>query len=214
LLNRSGGVISVAEERVHRRLAAILAADIVGYSRLMEADEAGTLARVKALWNELIGPAIRRFDGRVFKTTGDGALVEFSSAVDAVRCAVAIQTEMLSRPSAEQVQAAVRYRIGIHLGDVVIEGDDILGDGVNIAARVEGLAPPGGIAISGSIQEHIVGRIESAFADTGEQKLKNIKRPVRAGCGGPRVLNHRISAKRLRKALRRGTIRSSRSCVS
>jgi adenylate cyclase len=169
----------VIEERVHRRLAAILAADIVGYSRLMEADEAGTLTRLKALWTELLEPTIGRYNGRVFKTTGDGVLVEFSSAVDAVCCSVSIQTEMRSRPVSDLDETALRYRIGVHLGDVVIEGDDIFGDGVNIAARLEGLAPVGGVAISGSMQEHVAGKVEAAFTDAGDQKVKNISRPVR-----------------------------------
>ncbi len=166
----------MTEVGVHRKLAAILVADVVGYSRLIEADEAGTLARLRALWQAVVEPSIARHGGRVCKTTGDGALVEFSSAVDAVRCAVSIQ--MGSLHPLEPADNVLRYRIGIHLGDVVIEGDDILGDGINIAARLEGLAPPGGIAISGSLQEQVAGKVSTAFSATGEQTLKNISRPV------------------------------------
>jgi class 3 adenylate cyclase/ABC-type uncharacterized transport system substrate-binding protein len=154
-----------------RRLAAILAADVVGYSRLMGADEEGTLARLKALHAEIIDPAIAAHGGRVFKTTGDGLLAEFASVVEAVRCAVSIQQAPL--------EPAFKLRIGLHVGDVIIDGEDIFGDGVNIAARLEGLAEPGGICISARVYEDVAGRVDAGFDDVGEQSLKNIDRLVR-----------------------------------
>ncbi len=135
---------------MERRLAAILAADIVGYSRLMRADEEGTLARLKALRAELFDPQVAEHHGRIVKTTGDGALVEFASAVDAVRCAVAIQEGLAEREAGVAEDCALTMRLGINLGDIIIEGDDIYGDGVNLAARLEGLAEPGGICLSAS----------------------------------------------------------------
>src|SRR5262249_10147592 len=148
-----------------RRLAAILAADVAGYSRLMEADEEGTLARLKAHHRELINPRIAERRGRIVKTTGDGLLVEFASVVDAVRCAAEIQREMLDREIELAEERRIKLRIGVNLGDVIVEGDDIFGDGVNIAARLEGLAEPGGICVSGRVQEDTAGRLDLTFED-------------------------------------------------
>jgi len=157
-----------------RRLAAILAADVVGYSRLMGADEEGTLTRLKALRAELIDPAIAERHGRIFKTTGDGLLAEFSSVVEAVRCAVDVQRVMGLGSKTEPT-----LRIGVHVGDVIIDGEDIFGDGVNLAARLEALAEPGGICVSARVYEDAAGRVDADFDDLGEQSLKNIDRPVR-----------------------------------
>ena len=161
-----------------RRLAAILAADIAGYSRLMEADEEGTLVRLRALRRELIDPQIKAHGGRIVKTTGDGILIEFASVVDAVRCAIALQ-HRLAKTGLPPLQQ-LKYRFGINLGDEVAEGDDILGDGVNIAARLETLAEPGGICISAAAYDQVYGKIDVEFADMGEQQLRNITRPIRA----------------------------------
>jgi adenylate cyclase len=169
----------VAEERVLRRLAAILAADIVGYARLMERDEAGTLARVKALRTELLYPKVDEYGGRIVKTTGDGTLLEFPSAVDAVRHAVDVQGALARRGADEPADRRIALRMGINLGDVIIEGDDIYGDGVNVAARLEGLAEPGGICVSATVHEHVHSKIDLAFDDLGERAVKNIARPVR-----------------------------------
>jgi class 3 adenylate cyclase/TolB-like protein len=162
-----------------RRLAAILAADVVGYSRLMGADEEGTHERVKAHLVELIDPKIREHHGRIVKTTGDGVLAEFASVVDAVRCAAEIQRAMADRDLDLAEERRLRFRIGINLGDVIADGDDIYGDGVNIAVRLEGLAAPGGICVSGTVRDHIGGRLPYAFEDMGEQSVKNIARPIR-----------------------------------
>ena len=169
----------MAEARVERRLAAILAADIVGYSRLMGVDEAGTLKRVKALRAELLHPKVAAYNGRIVKTTGDGTLIEFPSAVDAVQHAVDVQREMAQRNANLPGGERMALRMGINLGDIIIDGDDIYGDGVNVAARLEGLAEPGGICISGTVYEHVRGKLEIAFEDVGEHTLKNIARPVR-----------------------------------
>ena len=169
----------MAGERVERRLAAILAADVAGYSRLMGQDEEGTLAALKALRKSLIDPKIAEHRGRIVKTTGDGALVEFASPVDAVRCAAEIQRSMSERNAAVQSDRWIEFRIGINVGDIIIDGGDIFGDGVNVAARLEGLAQPGGICVSGRVQEDAQGKIDIAFVDAGEQQLKNIARPVR-----------------------------------
>ena len=167
--------------RVERRLAAILAADVAGYSRLMERDEAGTLARLKAHRRELVDPLVAGHRGRVVKLMGDGALVEFASAVDAVECAAAIQEGMAGREAGVPEAERVRFRIGINLGDVIREADgDLYGDGVNVAARLEQLAEPGGIVVSGTAFDHLRGGLGRAFASLGEQTLKNIERPVRA----------------------------------
>lgn len=165
---------------MERRLAAILAADMVGYSRLMAADEAGTITRQKAHRAELIDPKIAEQGGRIVKTTGDGLLVEFPSVVDAVVCAVAVQGEMATREAEVSEDRRIRYRIGINLGDIVIDGDDILGDGVNIAARLESVAPPGGLCISDMVHESLLTKVDIVFTDLGEQSLKNIERKIRA----------------------------------
>jgi adenylate cyclase len=162
-----------------RRLAAILAADVAGYSRLMGADEEGTLERLKALRRELLDPEIAEHHGRVVKTTGDGMLVEFASVVDAVRCAVAVQQAMFERNTGIAADNRIELRIGINLGDVIVEGDDLYGDGVNIAARIEALADPGGVFVSNTVHNHVRDRLPFAFEDLGEQQVKNIARPVR-----------------------------------
>ncbi len=167
-------------QRIERKLTAILAADIAGYSRLVGLDEEGTLARLGALRRELIDPAIEAHRGRIVKTTGDGLLVEFASVVGAVRCAVAVQRAMAAREAALPEDRRIAFRVGINLGDIVVEDGDILGDGVNIAARLEGIAEPGGICLSASAHEQVRGKIEVEFADLGEQSLKNIARPIRA----------------------------------
>ncbi len=162
-----------------RRLAAILAADVVGYSRLMGEDEAGTAKAVRE-HREVATPIVRDFGGRLVKTTGDGVLLEFPSVVAAVECAIAIQKQMVERNAGIAEGKRILYRMGINLGDVLIDGKDILGDGVNIAARLESIAEPGGICISGSAYDQVRGRIDVDFVDLGEQSLKNIMRPVSA----------------------------------
>jgi adenylate cyclase len=169
----------MAVERLQRRLAAILSADVVGYSRLMGLDEAGTLSRLNALRRELIDPAIAAHSGRIVKLMGDGALVEFASAVDAVTCAIEIQRMLRDHDASGSEADPIRFRIGIHVGDIIIEGDDILGDGVNIAARIEGIAEPGGISISEDAWRQVQGKVAANFVDAGEHSLKNIARPVR-----------------------------------
>ncbi len=164
---------------MERRLAAILAADVVGFSRLMEQDEAGTLAALKAHRKELIDPAIAKHHGRIVKLMGDGALVEFASVVDAVDCAVTIQTGMAERYDDVTGDRRIVFRIGINLGDVIIEGDDIYGNGVNVAARLEALADPGGICLSGTVYGEVKHKLDLAFEDLGDQQLKNIDEPVR-----------------------------------
>jgi adenylate cyclase len=167
------------DARVRRRLAAILAADVVGSSGLMGRDEEGTLARIKRLRSEVIGPSVEAHDGRVFKTTGDGLLAEFSSPVEAARCAVEVQ-EALATQAVAQPDQALQLRIGLNLGDIIIEEDgDIYGDGVNVAARLEQLADPGGICLSGKVYDEVRDRLAYAFEDRGEQSVKNIARPVR-----------------------------------
>jgi TolB-like protein len=163
-----------------RRLAAILAADVAGYSRLIGADEEGTLERLKALRRDLLDPKIAEHHGRIVKTTGDGLLVEFGSVVDALRCAVEVQREMAGRNAGVPLDNRIEFRIGVNMGDIVVEDGDIFGDGVNIAARLEGLATPSGICVSARVQEDATGRLDLAFEDMGEQALKNIVRPVRA----------------------------------
>src|SRR5579872_7140950 len=163
-----------------RRLAAILAADVVGYSRLMGTDEEGTLDRLKTHRRELIDPKIAEHHGRIVKTTGDGMLVEFGSVVGAVRCADEVQRGMVERNTDVPREMRIEFRVGINVGDIIIDGDDIHGDGVNIAARLEGIAEPGGICISEDVRVHVSGKIGSEFVDLGEQKLKNIPRGIRA----------------------------------
>jgi TolB-like protein/class 3 adenylate cyclase/Flp pilus assembly protein TadD len=169
----------MSEARVERRLAAILAVDVAGYSRLMGEDEEGTLAALRAVRRELGDPKIAEHRGRIVKTTGDGLLVEFASVVDAVRCAVEVQREMIARNAAVPAQRRIEFRMGINLGDIIIEDGDIFGDGVNIAARLEALAEPGGICLSAAAHEQVRDRLDIAFEDLGEQQVKNITRPVR-----------------------------------
>src|SRR4051794_16811499 len=164
---------------MERRLAAILAADVVGYSRLIGLDEEGTLRALRALRRELIDPAIAAHRGRVVKTTGDGMLVEFASVLDALRVAAAVQGAMAGRNADVAAGRRIEFRIGIHQGDIVVEDGDIFGDGVNVAARLEGIAEPGGICVSARVQEDAAGRLDLDFEDLGEPVLKNIARPVR-----------------------------------
>jgi adenylate cyclase len=175
---------SEARDRAERRLAAILAADIAGYSRLIGADEEGTLARIRSIRAEVIDPKIAEHHGRLVKTTGDGLLVEFSSVVNALRCATEVQQAMAERSAGVPPAQRIEFRIGINVGDVVVENGDIFGDGVNVAARLEGLADPGGICISARVQEDAAGRLDLTFDDLGEQSLKNIARPARQRRGG------------------------------
>jgi adenylate cyclase len=169
----------MAEARVERRLAAILAADVAGYSRLMGIDEEGTLARLKGHRRGLVDPKIAEHHGRIVKTTGDGMLVEFASVVDTLRCAVEVQRGMAERNAEVPQDKRIEFRVGIHQGDIILDGDDIFGDGVNVAARLETLAEPGGICVSGRVQEDACGKLDIPFEDMGEQPLKNISRPVR-----------------------------------
>jgi class 3 adenylate cyclase len=167
------------QNRVERRLAAILAADVVGYSRLMGLDEVGT-AQVLREHRGVVDALVAKHGGRIVKTTGDGLLIEFHSVVDAVECALAIQAVMADRNEGVRADWRMLFRVGINLGDVLVEGDDILGDGVNVAARLEGIAEPGGICISSSAYDHVRGKVAATFTDLGERNLKNIDRPVRA----------------------------------
>jgi adenylate cyclase len=162
-----------------RRLAAILAADVAGYSRLMGADEEGTLERLKTHRRQLIDPKIKEHRGRIVKTTGDGLLAEFASVVDSVRCAAEVQRGMIDRETQVPDEWRIRFRMGVNLGDIIAEGDDIFGDGVNVAARLEALAEPGGLCISGTVRDHTRDRLPYPFEDRGEQSVKNIARPVR-----------------------------------
>jgi TolB-like protein/Tfp pilus assembly protein PilF len=169
----------VAETRVQRRLAAILAADVVGYSSLMERDESGTLAMLKARRKEVLGPLVARHQGRIFKIAGDGVLVEFGSAVNAVQCAVELQRGISAANGDLPEARRIVLRIGINLGDVIVEGSDLYGDGVNIAARLEGIAEPGGVWISGTAFDHVRNKVNISFADLGAHALRNIAEPVR-----------------------------------
>ncbi len=164
---------------MERRLAAILAADVVGYTRLMGADETGTLERLKSLRRELVQPKIAERGGRIVKLMGDGLLAEFPSVVEAVQCAIDIQQEVAEREPEISDDRRIRLRIGINLGDIIVEGSDIYGDGVNVAARLEGLADPGGICISGKVHEEVRNKLSTAFEDLGEQEVKNVPEPVR-----------------------------------
>jgi adenylate cyclase len=183
--------------RVERRLAAILAADVAGYSRLIGADEEGMLSRLKALRAEVIDPKIAEHHGRIVKTAGDGLLVEFASVVDALRCATEIQTAMAESNGPLPPDKRIDLRIGINMGDIVVEDGDIFGDGVNVAARLEGLAEPGGICVSARVREDAAGKIELAFRDIGEQQLKNIARPVHAYAVGATVSPIRAKRRRI-----------------
>ena len=163
-----------------RRLTAIFAADVAGYSRLRWADEEGTHERLKAHRQQLIDPKIEEHHGRIVKTTGDGLLAEFASVVDAVRCAFEVQRAMVDRNSETLEDERITFRVGINLGDVIAEEDDIYGDGVNVAARLEALAEPGGICISRMVRDQVRDKLDFSFDDMGEQQVKNIARPVRA----------------------------------
>src|SRR5271169_3913777 len=167
------------EARVERRLAAILAADVVGYSRLMGSDEEGTLARLNAHRREFLEPTVAAHHGRIVKRTGDGILIEFGSAVDATRCAIEVQRGMAQRNADAPADQRIEIRIGINVGDIIIEEGDIFGDGVNIAARLEGIAEPGGICISDDAYRQVRGKIDTAFEDEGDRQLKNIERSVK-----------------------------------
>jgi class 3 adenylate cyclase len=169
-----------------RRLTAILAADVAGYSRLMGVDEEGTLAALKAIRRELGDPKVKEHRGRIVKTTGDGLLIEFASVVDAVRCAVEVQREMAERNIDVPSDRRIEFRMGINLGDIIKDGRDIYGDGVNIAARLEALADPGAVFVSNSVYEQVRDRLSFVFEDLGEQQVKNIARPVRVYAFGPK----------------------------
>jgi adenylate cyclase len=164
--------------RDHRRLAAIVSFDVAGYSRLMGADESGTLAALKSHPRELVDPKIAEHVGRIVKTTGDGLLVEFSSVVDAVRCAVEVQRAMAERNVGVPAAKRLEFRIGINVGDIIIDGDDIFGVGVNAAARLEGLAEPGGICVSRVVRDQVLDKLGFSFEDLGPKEVKNIVRPV------------------------------------
>src|SRR5437899_479719 len=166
-------------DRVERRLAAILAMDIAGYSRLMGADEEGTLAALKAIRRDLFDLKIKEHRGRIVKTTGDGLLVEFASVVDAVRCAVEVQREMTERNADVPTEQRIDFRVGINVGDIISDENDIYGDGVNVAARLEALAEPGGICVSRVVRDQVRDKVDFGFEDLGEQQVKNIARPVR-----------------------------------
>ena len=162
-----------------RRLAAILVADVVGYSRLIAVDEAGTLAALKTRWVEHLQPLVERHKGRLVKLMGDGVLLEFASTVSAVQCAVDLQASMAEANKALPEDKQIVFRIGVNLGEVVVEGDDIFGDGVNVAARLETICEPGGVYLSDSVHRQIRGKINLVFEDLGEQNLKNIAEPTR-----------------------------------
>ena len=185
-----------------RKLAAILVADVVGYSRLAGTDEDRTLARLRGLRSDLIDPAIATHHGRIVKRTGDGSLIEFRSVVDAVRCAIEVQSGMIERNSGLPPERRIEFRIGIHLGDVVEEADgDLMGDGVNIAARLEGICAPGAISLSEDAYRQVKGRLDRAVSDLGPTQLKNIADPIRVyslDVGQPARANH-VSASTLRK---------------
>src|SRR6478735_6774412 len=169
----------MVRQRVERKLAAVLVADVAGYSRLMELDEEETHRRLSALQREVIRTQIGQHHGKIIKNTGDGALVEFASVVDAVHCAVEIQRRMSERNANVPDDRRIEFRIGMNLGDVIVEPNDIYGDGVNVAARLEGLADPGGLCISGTAYDQIRDKVQYVFADKGELSVKNISRPVR-----------------------------------
>ena len=178
--------VTLSGNRVERRLAAVLAADVAGYSRLMGLDEVGT-ARTLREHRAVSDALVAKYAGRIVKTTGDGVLLEFPSVVDAVECAVAVQVVMAERNDGVPQDRRMLYRIGINLGDILIEGEDILGDGVNVAARLEGIAEPGGICLSSSAYDQVRGKVAVEFVDLGEQSLKNIDRPVRVYAAKPKV---------------------------
>src|SRR6516165_9060331 len=167
----------MTDDRAQRRLAAIMAADVVGYSRLMQADEAGTLARLKDRRSQILKPAVERHRGRIVKYIGDGVLIEFASAVDAVECAVQLQQAMESANTGLPEDRRVRLRVGVNLGDVMVEGSDLYGDGVNIASRLQALAEPGSVCIARTVFNHVRGKVKLGFEDLGEKHLKNITEP-------------------------------------
>ena len=186
--------------RTERKLAAILAADVVGYSRLVGDDEAGTIARLKALRQDFIEPLVAEYHGRIVKLMGDGALVEFASAVDAVECAVALQKGITEREAALPESRRIAFRIGINVGDIIVEDGDILGDGVNVAARLEGLAEPGGICIARNVHDQVKAKLDHAFEPMGEHKVKNIAEPVsvyRVGLGPGGAVRRRTRRNRM-----------------
>jgi len=200
----SSGGVSLATEHLERRLAAVLAADVAGYSRLMGTDEEGTLARLKVVRKALVDPVIASHRGRIVKTTGDGMLVEFGSVVDALRSAVEVQRSVAEQNAAVPQDQRIEFRIGIHVGDIIFDENDIFGDGVNVAARVENECEPGGVCLSGSAFEHVKGKVSFEFNDLGERGLKNIDRPVRlysvrlaAGSSPARANSPSGTAKRL-----------------
>src|SRR5690348_2585372 len=168
------------QRNVERKLAAILAGDVAGYSRLMGMDEEGTLAQLKAHRRALVDPKIREHHGKIIKTTGDGMVVEFASAVDAVRCAVEVQRGMAERNAGVPPEKRIEFRLGINVGDIIHDDKDIFGDGVNVAARLEGLAEPGGICVSQGVRDPVRDKLRFTFEDMGEQALKNISSPVHA----------------------------------
>jgi adenylate cyclase len=168
----------MTKDPIQRRLVAILAADVVGYSRLMERDETSTLTELKLRWSDVVEPLVASHQGRIFKRIGDGMLVEFGSAVAAVECAADLQKAMAAANDDAPADRRIVLRIGVNLGDVMVEGSDLYGDGVNVAARVEGLADPGGVAISNAVHEHLHGRLGIDFVDSGSHKVKNIERPL------------------------------------
>ena len=165
---------------VIRRLAAVVIADVVGYTRLMERDDTGTYARVRLIRDEVVDPAIVSHGGRIVKTAGDGLVAEFTSALAALRASIQIQRQMQTRNASATTDERIDYRIGVNLGDIMVEGGDIAGDGVNVASRLEGLAEPGGICVSANVFEQVHGQLDVEFVDGGEQKVKNIARPIRA----------------------------------
>jgi len=204
----SGKNAGTPENGVPRRLAAIVAGDISGYSRLMQLDEEGTHARVRRLERDLIEPTIREHHGRLIKTTGDGFIAIFDSPVEAVRCGIVIQQNMIGRNTALSKAQWIEYRIGINLGDVIIDTDDVFGDGVNVAARLEGLADPGEVFISGGIYEQIKHKIVCGYESLGDRKVKNITDPVRVY----RVLPDPSAFKR-RRVQKRGVVIVSLSLI-
>src|SRR5262245_18103049 len=177
---RPGSLREWRRMREQRKLAAVLAADMVGYSRLMGRDEAGTLARLKEHRAQRLEPALARNGGRLVKLTGDGVLAEFPSAVDALRAAIEFQQAMDQADAPLPEEQRIVFRVGLHIGDLIVDGDDLYGDGVNVAARLEAEAPPGGIVVSGTARDFIGERVQARFADLGDLALKNIERPVRA----------------------------------
>lgn len=192
--------------REQRRLAAIVAADVVGYSRMMGRDESGTLAALKAVRHDVVDPTIAEHHGRLVKTTGDGLLVEFASVVDAVRCTLELQAAMAQRNLGEPVDRRIVFRIGVNEGDIIIEGDDIFGDGVNVAARLQEIAPPGGVCVSSRVHDDVRDRLSVPFEDAGERTLKNIARPVRVYSWVPGATESASSGKETAKGTARRRI--------